>query len=88
MTKPTKVRAASAEFARADLGDERLTRRLMTVADIAARAPASSFPEMVTGDGELEGIYRFFSNAKVTPPAIFAPHFAETRRRMARETHD
>ncbi len=82
MTKPTKVRPVSSEFSRAELGDERLTRRLMTVADIAARAPASSFPEMVTGDGELEGIYRFFSNEKVTPPAIFAPHFAETRRRI------
>src|SRR5512138_733506 len=82
MTKPTKVRPASSEFSRAELGDERLTRRLMTVADIAARGPASSFPEMVTGDGELEGIYRFFSNAKVTPPAIFAPHFAETRQRI------
>ena len=82
MAKPTKVRPVSSEFSRAELGDERLTRRLMTVADIAARAPASSFPEMVTGDGELEGIYRFFSNEKVTPPAIFAPHFAETRRRI------
>lgn len=82
MAKPTKVRPVSSEFSRADLGDERLTRRLMTVADIAARAPASSFPEMVTGDGELEGIYRFFGNEKVTPPAIFAPHFAETRRRI------
>ncbi len=82
MAKPTKVRPVSSEFSRADLGDERLTRRLMTVADIAARAPASSFPEMVTGDGELEGIYRFFSNEKVTPGQIFAPHFAETRTRI------
>ena len=84
MAKPTKLRPVSTEFERADLGDERLTRRLMTVADAIATSPASSFPQVVSSEGELEGVYRFLSNDRVTPRAIFAPHFAATRERIGR----
>lgn len=82
MARP-HVPAASAEFAGAELGDERLTRRLMSIADAAAASPSVGFPEMTNSDGELEGVYRFLRNDRVTPQKILAPHVAATRQRAA-----
>lgn len=71
------------EFDAAEMGDERLSRRLLTIAGAAAAAPASSFPAMTSSDGELEGVYRFLSNERVSPAKILAPHFAATVDRAA-----
>lgn len=76
-----RVPETSAEFSRAEFGDERLTRRLVRIADAAARAPSSGFPAMVKSDAELEGVYRFLRNEHVTPARILAPHIAETLKR-------
>jgi hypothetical protein len=81
MTTP-RLLAASEEFAGAEFGDARLTRRLMRIADAAAAAPNSGFPEMAGSDAELEGVYRFLRNERVTPQKIFAPHVAATRVRV------
>jgi hypothetical protein len=43
-------------------------------------SPADSFPRVVSGDGELEGVYRFLSNDRVTPKGILAPHFSNPPR--------
>jgi hypothetical protein len=64
-----------------DLGDERLNRRLMRIADAVSASPTSSFPAASGSDGELEGVYRFMSNARVSPHRILRPHFAATRER-------
>lgn len=79
----SRVPAASAEFASADFGDERLTRRLMRVSDCFAAAPSSGLPKVTGSDGELEGVYRFLRNERVTPHKILAPHFASTLARAA-----
>lgn len=81
MAGAKRLEAASSEFESAELGDARLTRRLMTIADAVAASPSDSFPTLVSGDGELEGVYRFLSNDKVTPRGILEPHFAATRER-------
>lgn len=80
------ISSPSAEFAGADLGDERLTRRLMRLANCFAVAPAASFPRLTTSPSELEGVYRFLSNGQVTPERILAPHFARTVERVGRRT--
>jgi hypothetical protein len=72
--------ALSSEVAAADLGDARLTRRLGGLVDALASRPGESFPKALD-DAELEGAYRFFGNAKVTPEAILEPHFRQTVRR-------
>jgi hypothetical protein len=64
----------SSEFAASEFGDVRLTRRLMRIADSAAACPSAGFPEITKSDGELEGIYRFLGNERVTPGKILAPH--------------
>ena len=76
------VPALSAEFADADLGDERLNRRLGLLADRVAERPQESFPKALD-DAELEAAYRFFGNEQVSPEAILAPHFRQTALRAA-----
>lgn len=40
---------------------------------------------MTGSDGELEGVYRFLSNARVTPSKVLEPHLAATVERARRE---
>ena len=61
----------STEFSTAALGDVRLTSRLMRIADLVAAAPGAGFPEQAGSAGELEGIYRFLANDKVSPEAVW-----------------
>jgi hypothetical protein len=84
---PPRKRAAalpalSTEVVDADLGDARLTQRLGLLIDSLADRSGESFPKALD-DAELEGAYRFFGNAKVTPEAILAPHFRQTARRAS-----
>src|SRR2546426_941782 len=74
------VPVLSSEVADADLGDLRLNYRLGLLIDSIADRPSESFPK-VLDDAALEAAYRFFGNASVTPDAILAPHFRQTRRR-------
>jgi hypothetical protein len=41
---------------------------------------------MTSSDGELEGVYRFLGNERVTPQKILAPHVAATRERAGAGT--
>lgn len=84
--KTADLPAAATEFAAADFGDARLTRRLMRIADVAATAPGAGFPEMTGSDSELEGVYRFLRNARITPQKVLAPHIAAAQRRAAGAT--
>jgi hypothetical protein len=64
----------SAEFSDVRFGDERLKSRLLRIASSVAAAPSDSFPQLCGSDSELEGVYRFFSNARVTSESILTPH--------------
>jgi hypothetical protein len=80
------VRSMSAELSDAELGDERLNRRLGLLADRLAERPGESFPKALD-DAELEAAYRFFGNARVSPTAILGPHFRQSARRAAAHAH-
>jgi hypothetical protein len=56
----------SAEVLEADFGDVRLTQRAALLLDSLADRPGETFPKALD-ETELEGAYRFFGNAKVTP---------------------
>jgi transposase-like protein/DDE family transposase len=86
MTTSLRIPAASEEFAGADFGDERLSRRLVRIADAAAASPSAGFPTMTQSDGELEGVYRFLGNSRVTPRTILAPHLGATQARAGTAT--
>ena len=70
----------SVELGGAELGDERLNRRLGVLADLVAKRPGVGFPNALD-DAELEAAYRFFGNDRVTSEAILAPHFRQSGRR-------
>lgn len=79
----TGLESVTSEFAGADLGDVRRTRRLQRVARAVERAPDAAFPQMVASDSELEGIYRLLSNEAVTPEEVLGPHIEATLSRAA-----
>jgi hypothetical protein len=84
MSLPRRPRKISSEFSGAALGDARLDARLSTVADQLAAAPSESFPTLSVSEGELEGVYRFFGNKRVTPAGILAPHIEATKQRAGK----
>ena len=75
----------SGEFSGAELGDARLEKRVLKIADTLAAMPDESFPTLTSNDSELEAFYRFFNNEKVEAELVLAPHFRETARRAALE---
>jgi hypothetical protein len=79
---PFTLPPLSAEVLEADFGDVRLTQRAAVLLDSLADRPSESFPKALD-ETELEGAYRFFGNAKVTPDAILSPHFRQTAQRAA-----
>ncbi len=77
------MRMGTREFEGAEFGDQRLSRRLVRLAELLARAPDLSFPKATSSDAALEATYRFLNNVKVTPEAILAPHMRATAERCA-----
>jgi hypothetical protein len=75
----------SLEFSGAALGDERLSKRLERVGTALVESPDASFPEAMRSDGQLEGLYRFLNNDKVTFDGIRAPHIEQTVERCRQE---
>ena len=53
----------------------------MTIAKQLERSPAAAFPRTTGSAAELEGFYRFTTNAKVSPGDILDPHFAASVQR-------
>jgi hypothetical protein len=76
-----QLESVAEEFEGALLGDERRTRRLVSVAESIASDPKASFPQAACSDAALEGTYRLLGNADVTPAQILAVH---SRRAIAR----
>lgn len=65
---------AAIQFATAQLGDRRRTRRLITLAAQVAGDPSSSLPKQ-TGDwGDLKAAYRLLDRPEATFAAIASPH--------------
>ncbi|MDR3300267.1 MAG: IS4 family transposase [Candidatus Accumulibacter sp.] len=74
---------AEEEFADLDLGDARLNRRLMRLAETFARQPQASIPSACGGWAETKGAYRFFGAGSVGWQDILQPHWDCTRTRMS-----
>jgi hypothetical protein len=66
-------------FATADPGDERRTRRLVDLADRISRHPGGSFPEKLHSPADLKALYRLCATPAVTHAAVLAPHRELTR---------
>ena len=76
------------EFAGADMGDARLTKRLVKLADRLGDAPSASIPGACNGRAETQAAYRLFDQAREEKRGlgweeVLAPHMARTETRMA-----
>lgn len=75
---------AERNFATAQLGDRRRTRRLVESAARIAAHPEKSFPQIFDWN-DLRGFYRLCDRRETTPAAVMQPHWEQTRRAMADE---
>lgn len=84
---------AEHEFGGAELGDGRLSSRLVRMGAAALARPAASLPAMMGTDAELEATYRFLNHPRVEPEQVLAPHIRRTvercrTRRLVVVPHD
>lgn len=75
--------SAGRELSGLTLGDRRIDARALEIASRIAAAPQDSFPEQMSSEAELEALYRFFANPKVTMDGLLAPHVRATHERVA-----
>jgi hypothetical protein len=71
------------EFARADLRDKRLDRRLLKTAQQLAKSPSSPINEACGTWASTQAAYRLFNNPKAGPAGILQPHWEATAARIA-----
>lgn len=69
---------AENELGLVQLGDKRLTTRLVSLARTLARRPDSPLPQALPKWGDLKAAYRFFDNVKAIPEHILAGHIDAT----------
>lgn len=74
-------------FSRVDLGDLRLNRRTLKVAEACARHPDASLPGKFDKWAAVKGAYRLLDHPEATHPAIQTIHWQETIA-QARESND
>lgn len=65
---------AAKEFAHAQLPDQRLVKRLLSLATDFAEHPTAPIPQACGCWGKAKGAYRFFDNDSVQPAAILDSH--------------
>ena len=71
------------ELAAGALGDQRLNHRRDRVVAVLERQPDRGFPDACADSAEIEALYRFLRNRRVSPAALLAPHIAATEARCA-----
>jgi hypothetical protein len=84
-TRP-EVDEIAAEFEGVVLGDERLNERLKRITKMVGMSPADSFPEQMGTEADLEALYRFLANPKVTLDGVLKGHLEQTRERIEGRT--
>jgi hypothetical protein len=70
---------AKNEFGSAQLGDQRRTKRLVSIAQALATNPSGTLPQAFPQWAELKAAYRFFGQRGVTFEQVLAPHLERTR---------
>ncbi len=74
---------AQEELGHAELGDKRLTKRLVRLAEQLERQPFASIPQACESWADTQAAYDFFSNEQVEAQAMVAAHRKATVARMA-----
>lgn len=74
---------AQQEVGQADLGDRRLTKRLVRLVSDLSQQPQASVPQACGDWAATKAAYRFWDHEQVTPEAIRAAHRESTVQRLA-----
>jgi hypothetical protein len=69
-------------FAHAQLGDSRRTKRLVALADLMTRRPGGALPQKLNNPKDLKAFYRLMNCEEVTHEAIVSAHRAATFERI------
>ena len=73
------------EYEGAEFGDQRLNARVKRLAGELSDRPGDSFPDAFPDESQLEAVYRFVNNDRVTLRKVIEPHAAATLRRAKAE---
>lgn len=76
---------AECTFGGVHLGDERLRRRAVAMAEAIAQHPQASLPRQMQEPGALEAAYRFLQNPQVSYEQLIRPHLEQTREATSQE---
>jgi hypothetical protein len=71
------------EMACGELGDQRLNERRDRLVAVLEQHPDTAFPDACAADAEVEALYRFLRNRRVSLEALIEPHVDATQRRCA-----
>jgi len=74
-------------FGDADLGDQRLERRLVEIAAQSFRAPAGTITTVFTGAADREAVYRFVENPRARSESVLAAQVRATARLASQEPY-
>lgn len=75
---------AADELGSADLGDHRLTKRLVTLTQDMYARPQANIPQACQCRAKTKAAYRFLAHREVTMEKILQPHYEQTVERIAR----
>jgi hypothetical protein len=70
-------------MASGELGDERLNERRNRLVAVLEQHPDTGFPDACVDDAEVEALYRFLRNPRVSLAKLMEPHFVATHARCA-----
>lgn len=73
---------AEEEFGMADLGDQRLTSRLLKLGSEFYARPGASIPQATGSNAAAKGAYRFLDNNRVDMDLVLASHYSATEARV------
>ena len=74
-----------AELGGADMGDARLTARLLEMTGMFYARPTANIPQACGSASSAKAAYRFLDNEKIQWQAILQPHYAATEARVREE---
>lgn len=76
---------AEEELGEVDLGDRRLNKRLVSIAQAFYARPQANIPQACQTRGETKAAYRFMDHPETSLEMILEPHYEATVARMRRE---
>jgi hypothetical protein len=73
------------ELGEAEIGDRRLSKRLVSIAQAFYARPQANIPQACQTRAETKATYRFLDHPETSMEAILEPHYQATVARMSRE---